>query len=31
MAMGGILALQGCYKKVINGRIVIFVEGSEGL
>jgi len=31
MAMGGISALQGCYEKVIDGRIVVFVEGSEGL
>ena len=31
MAMGGISALQGCYEKVIDSRVVVFVEGGEDL
>ena len=31
MAMGGISASQGLYEKVIDGRIVVFVEGSKDL
>src|SRR5271156_603241 len=29
--MGGISTSQGCYKKVIDGRIVVPVEGGEDL
>ena len=31
MAVGGISALQGLYEKVIDGRIVVSVEGSKDL
>ena len=31
MVMGGISALQGCYEKVIDGRIVVIVEGGKDL
>jgi len=31
VVMGGISAVQGCYEKVIDGRIVVFVEGGEDL